>query len=127
MIDRSAWHVIYTGMNAMKKTVYIILLALPVFVLTCGQNYQKGVVGKWNAGKATSDKDMIVTIRGDGTFTAEIMGYDMKPAPGTYRINKGRIYFSFPKIDLHYRIIKLDDRTLVMHSKYARLTWHRVE
>ncbi|MBN2078181.1 MAG: lipocalin family protein [Spirochaetes bacterium] len=111
----------------MKKTGCIALLVFISFALSCAQDYRKGVVGKWNAGMATTEKDMVVTIRGDGTFTAEIMGHDMKPAPGTYRINRGRIYFSFPKIELHYKIISLDEETLVMSSKYARLTWHRVK
>lgn len=114
-------------MNAMRTTLPVALLVLAAFALSCARDYQKEVVGKWNAGKATSEKDMFFTLRGDGTFTAEVVGHDMKPAPGTYRIKKGRIYFTFPKIEMHYKIISLDEKTLVMSSKYARLTWRRVE
>ena len=110
----------------MKKIVFITL-SVVAFAVACGNGYQKGGVGKWNAGKATTERDMIVIVRGDGTFTAEIEGSDMKPAPGTWRIKKDRIYLSFPKIELSYRIDSLDAETMVMSSKYARLTWRRVE
>ncbi len=117
----------YAWGNDMKKTGCIVALLFFTITLSCTKDYRKAVVGKWNAGMATMKSDMIVTIKDDGTFTAEISGYDMKPVPGTYRFKNERIYFSFPKIVLSYRIISLEGDTLVMKSKYARITWQRLK
>ncbi len=111
----------------MKRYMIIPALAMAVIFVTCAKDYSRDIIGTWNAGKATLDKDMTVVINGDGTLTAEIKDLSTKPIKGTYHIDKDVVEFKLPSIVLTYRILKLDRKVLVMKWKYARITWNRIQ
>lgn len=111
----------------MKRILIIVILAMAAALVSCSKDYSKDIVGTWDAGKATLNKNMTVLIKDDGTVTAEIKDLDMKPIMGTYHLDGGNIVFKFSTITLSYRITKLDRKVLVMRSKDARITWNRLE
>lgn len=111
----------------MKNSIIVALLALTVIAVACSRDYRTDLIGTWDAGKATLDKNMTVVIKDDGTMTAEITDLNMKPIKGTYRLDRDKIVFKFPTIDLSYTIVKLDRQVLVMKWNYARITWHRIK
>jgi hypothetical protein len=111
----------------MKRIVIILILAITMSFASCSKDYSKDIVGTWDAGKTTLNKNMTVVIKNDGTMTAEIKDLDMKPIKGTYQLDSGRIVFKLSTITLSYRITRLDNKLLVMRSKEARITWNRME
>ncbi|MBP7735714.1 MAG: hypothetical protein KA369_07045 [Spirochaetes bacterium] len=111
----------------MKRIVVIHLLAIVAVFSACSKDYSKDIIGTWDAGKATLNKNMTVVIKNDGTMTAEIKDLDMKPIKGTYRLDGGHIEFKLSTITLSYRITSVDGKALVMRSKDARITWNRLE
>ncbi len=111
----------------MKRTIIISVIAIAVACTACSRNYDTDLVGTWDAGKATLDKNMTVVINGDDTLTAEIKELGMKPINGSYHLDNNKILFKFSTIELSYRIVKLDRKVLVMKNKYARITWNRIK
>jgi hypothetical protein len=111
----------------MKKVLMLSAVGLALLFLSCAKNYSKDIVGKWDAGKASLNSTITVTIRGDSTMTAEMSNLDMKPVNATYAIVKDKFIIRFPSFVLSYKIIKLDRKVLVMKSKFGRITWNRLE
>lgn len=111
----------------MKKIACLSLAVLVLTAVSCKKDYRKAIVGEWNAGKATLENDIRVTVRADGTMTSWITKSDMKPLNGTWHIEGDNVTFKFPRLDLPYRILKLDEQVLVMKWKYAKITWHRLK
>jgi len=111
----------------MKKIACASIAALMLVAVSCKKDYRKDIVGKWDAGKATLESEIFVTIQADGTLTTMISGIGMKPMSGTWQLNSDHVTFKFPGLELSYRILELDDKILVMKWKYARITWHRMK
>ncbi len=111
----------------MKKVIIISILSVAALFTACGRDYSRDLVGTWDAGKATLEKNMTVVIKGDGTLTAEIRDLNMKPLRGTYHLDGNRLVFKLSLFDLSYRIDKLDREVLVMRNQYARITWNRIK
>jgi hypothetical protein len=111
----------------MKQSIIVSALAMAVLMSACSKDYSRDIVGTWNAGKATLEKNMTVVIKNDGTMTAEIKDLDMKPIKGSYRLDGNSVVFKLSRINLPYRIVKLDRKVLVMKNKYARITWNRIQ
>ncbi|OHD63350.1 MAG: hypothetical protein A2176_00130 [Spirochaetes bacterium RBG_13_51_14] len=111
----------------MNRFFNLLIVIAICTVASCGRDYRKAIIGRWDAGKATLESRILVTIRGDGTLTAEITNSDIKPLAGTYQIDKDRINIKFPRLDMSYRIVTLDKKVLVMKWKYAKITWLRLE
>jgi hypothetical protein len=113
--------------HILKKILCLFAAGLVVFTFSCVKDYSKSIIGKWDAGKASMDKTMIVEIQGDGNLLAHITHADMKPVRATYTIDNNRFEMKFPGFSLSYKIIQLDDSVLVMKSKYSRITWKRLK
>ncbi len=111
----------------MKKIFLLPAICLVLFLASCAKNYSRDIIGKWDAGKASLNSTITVTIRGDSTMTAEMSKLDMKPVNATYTIVKDKFIIKFPSFVLTYKIIKLDRKVLVMKSKFGRITWNRLE
>lgn len=111
----------------MKKIAFLSLSLLVLSAVACTKDYRKAIVGEWDAGKATQENEIRVTIRADGTMTSWITKSDMKPLNGTWAIDGDHVTYRFPRLDLSYRIIRLDDKVLVMKWKFAKITWHRMK
>ncbi len=112
----------------MEKIIIIPLIGAAFFFASCTRDYQKDLVGKWHAGKASfNNNDLMVTIRADNTLTAQITNSDMKPVQSTYTVKKDRFVIKFSGFDMSYKIIRLDKDTLVMKSRYGRITWKRLK
>jgi hypothetical protein len=111
----------------MKKTIFILLLGFAVLISSCSKNYAGAIVGTWDAGKASRESRIVVTIRNNGSLTAALTNTDMKPIKGTYEINENSLVIRLPDTILSYKITRLDDRTLVMSSDTARITWNRLK
>jgi hypothetical protein len=111
----------------MKKLALLSMALLVFAVVSCKKDFRTVIVGEWNAGKATQENDIRVTVRADGTITSWITKTDMKPMNGTYLVEGDRVTFKFPRLDLSYRILQLDDKILVMKWKFAKITWHRIQ
>ncbi len=111
----------------MKRIAILSIFAIAMAYASCSRDYSKDIVGTWDAGKATLNKNMTVVIKNDGTMTAEIKALDMKPVKGTYQLDGGNIVFKLSTITLSYRITRLDGKALVMRSADARITWNRLE
>jgi hypothetical protein len=113
--------------ETMKKLAYLSIAALMLVTVSCKKDYRKAIVGEWNAGKATLQNDIRVTVRADGTITSRITKSEMKPLNGTWLIEGDNVTFKFTRLDLSYRILTLDDQVLVMKWKFAKITWHRIK
>jgi hypothetical protein len=113
--------------HVLKKILYVSAAGLVLFSFSCGRDYGRAIIGRWDAGKASLDKTMIVDIQGGGNLTAHITNADMKPVKATYTIEKNRFEIKFPGFSLSYHIIQLDDSVLVMKSKYSKITWKRLK
>lgn len=111
----------------MKKIVTLSAVCLALLFASCAKNYSRDIVGKWDAGKATLNSTMTITVRGDSTMTAEMSNLDMKPVNATYVIVKDKFIIKFPSFVLTYKIIKLDRKVLVMKSKFGKITWNRLD
>jgi uncharacterized protein (TIGR03066 family) len=111
---------------SMKKRTIVTALAVAMAFTACSRDYNKDLIGTWDAGKATLEKNMTVVIKGDGTMTAEIKDLDMKPIKGTYELDGDKLVFRLSLLNLSYTITKLDRKVLVMKNKYARITWNRI-
>ena len=111
----------------MKKVILITILAAMVALTACSKDYSRDIIGTWDAGRATLEKNMTVVIKGGGTLTAEIKDLGMKPVKGTYALDGNNVVFSFSSLKLSYKILTLDKKTLVMKHKYARITWKRIK
>ncbi|MBN2158570.1 MAG: hypothetical protein JW807_04175 [Spirochaetes bacterium] len=111
----------------MKKIFSLITAALLLVVSSCSKDYSRDLVGRWNAGKATLNSDIMVTIRDNGTLTAQITNTEMKPADASYLVRKDRLTIVFPRYSLSYKILSLDDKKLVMRSRFGRITWTRLK
>lgn len=108
------------------KTYAYISLALLLVVLSCAKDYRHDLVGRWNAGKATLNNDILVTVRADGTITAQVTNAGMKPVNASYTIVGDRLTIVFPSYSLSYRIVSIDNASLVMKSRYGKITWKRL-
>ena len=113
--------------NSMKKIFLISAIGLALLIASCGKNYSKDIIGRWDAGKAALNSTITVTIRGDSTLKAEISNLDMKPVNATYTVVKDKFIIKFPSFVMSYKIINLDRKVLVMKSKFGRITWNRLE
>lgn len=111
----------------MKRAIVLSVIAAMMILNACSKDYSKDIVGTWDAGKATLDKNMTVVIKNDGTMTAEIKDLDMKPVKGVYHLDGNKIAFKLSIMDLKYKITRLDREVLVMSNKYARITWNRIQ
>ncbi|HOT44170.1 MAG TPA: hypothetical protein PLM53_19250 [Spirochaetota bacterium] len=111
----------------MKHGIVVSALTVALAFAACSRDYSKDLVGTWDAGKATLEKNMTVVIKSDGTMTAEIKDLDMKPIKGTYRLDGNSLVFKLSLFNLSYTISRLDRKVLVMKNKYARITWNRIE
>lgn len=111
----------------MKKLAYLSIAALMLVTVSCKKDYRNAIVGEWDAGKATRENDIRVTVRADGTMTSWVTRSDMKPLNGTWLLEGDNVTFKFPRLDLSYRIITLDDQVLVMKWKFAKITWRRMK
>ncbi len=111
----------------MKKTICILFLGFALLFSSCAKNYGKAIIGTWDAGKASMESRIVVTMRINGTLTAALTGTDMKPINGTYEIKENMLVIRLPGTTLSYSIMKLDGRTLVMSSESARITWNRLD
>jgi hypothetical protein len=111
----------------MKKILIFAAIAITMAIAGCSRDYSKELVGTWDAGKATLEKNMTVIIKGDGTMSAEIKDLGMKPVKGTYNLKGNNVVFKLPAFDLSYRIVKLNREVLVMKYRDARITWNRLQ
>jgi hypothetical protein len=111
----------------MKKIICLACACAALLTAYCGKDYRPYLVGKWDAGKAALGSEMIVTVKGDGTLTAEITNKDIQPVTAKYTIVGDEFTIMFPKLPLSYKIVYLDKERLVMKSKYARITWMRLK
>ncbi len=111
----------------MRKGLFITAIAFAMAFGACTKDYKKDIVGSWDAGKGSLEKNMTVVIKADGTVTAEVKDMNMIPLKGTYRIDNDKVYFKFPKVLLAWRIVKLNNDVLVIKTNDARLTWHRIK
>jgi hypothetical protein len=111
----------------MKKLAFLSLAALMLVTVSCKKDYRTAIVGNWDAGKATLDNEILVTIRADGTITTVITKSGMKPLNGTWLLDGDHVTFKFPRLELPYRILTCDDRVMVLKWKYAKITWHRIK
>jgi len=114
-------------LKLMKKLLILSAVGLALLFDSCAKNYSRDIIGTWDAGKATLNSTITVTIRGDSTMTAEMSNLDMKPVKATYAIVKDKFIIKFPSFVMSYKIIKLDRKVLVMKSKFGRITWNRLE
>jgi hypothetical protein len=103
------------------------MLCITLLAVSCARDYSKDLVGKWNAGKASQNSEIIVEIRADKTLTAMITHADIKPVIAAYTVEKDRLSIKFPQFDMSYRIVKLDKDVMVMKSKFGRITWNRLK
>jgi hypothetical protein len=111
----------------MKKIFLISAVGLALLLASCGKDYSRDIIGRWDAGKAALNSTITVTIRANSTMTAEISNLDMKPVNATYTIVKDKFIIKFPSFVMSYKIIRLDKKVLVMKSKFGRITWNRQE
>ena len=111
----------------MKKIACVSIAALMLTAVSCKKDNRTALVCEWDAGKATMQNNIRVTVRADGTMTSWITRSDMKPLNGTWSVEGDNVTFKFPRLDLSYRILKLDDQVLVMKWKFAKITWHRLK
>jgi hypothetical protein len=113
--------------NSMKKVFLISAVGLALLIASCGKDFSKDIIGRWDAGKAALSSTITVTISSDSTLKAEISNLDMKPVNATYTIVKDKFIIKFPSFVMSYKIIKLDKKVLIMKSKFGRITWKRLE
>jgi hypothetical protein len=122
----SGWFMTVT-VNSMKKIILISAVSLALLIASCGKDFSKDIIGRWDAGKAALSSTITVTISSDSTLKAEISNLDMKPVNATYTIVKDKFIIKFPSFVMSYKIIKLDKKVLIMKSKFGRITWKRLE
>src|SRR5271157_760364 len=101
----------------MKKTICTLFLSFAVLISACAKNYGKAIVGTWDAGKASLESRIVVSMRNNGSMTAALTNTDIKPIKGTYEIKEDMLVIRLPGATLSYKIMKLDDRKLVMSSE----------
>ncbi len=111
----------------MNKVGWILLLSCAFLIPSCTKNYGKAIIGTWDAGKASLESRIVVTMRNNGSLTATLTNTDIRPMDGTYAINGDSLVIRLPGSTLSYKIMSLDDRTLVMSSETRRITWNRLE
>jgi hypothetical protein len=111
----------------MKKTICIAILSCAVLIASCTKDYSRAILGTWDAGKASLESRIVVTIRDNGLLTAAITNTDMKPINGTYEIKNDVLVIKLSSTTLSYKIVKLDDSRLVMSSESAKITWIKIE
>jgi len=111
----------------MKKTICITILCCAVLIASCAKDHSKAILGTWDAGKASLESRIVVTIRDNGLLTAALTSTDMKPINGTYEIKNDLLVIKLSNMTLSYKIVRLDDSRLVMSSESARITWIKIE
>ncbi len=111
----------------MKKMIGISILCVSTLILSCARDYGRDLVGTWDAGKATLESRIVVTIGADGSIKAALTNRDMRPVSGTYTIEKNRLLIKLPSLALQYEIMKLEGNKLVLSSEDRRITWTRIK
>ncbi len=111
----------------MRKSFWIVALICALLVPSCAKQYTKAIIGKWDAGKASTESRIIVAIRSNGSLTATLTNTEIRPTNGTYTISGDLLVITLPGTTLSYRIMSLDDRKLVMSSEARKITWNRLE
>jgi hypothetical protein len=111
----------------MKRAICISISMACVLFVSCGRDYKKAIIGTWDAGKATQESRIIVTIKDHGLLTASITNTEMKPISGTYRVEGDGIEIKLSGMTLAYKIMTLDEDKLVMSSDTAKITWIRLK
>lgn len=103
-------------------------IALCVFIATagCSRDYGSRVLGTWDAGIATGDKNIRVILGNDGKITASVSNTDIRPIVGKFAVSKDRLVIQFPQLTLNYSIQKCDGDMLVMSAGDIRVTWKKI-
>ncbi|OHD70613.1 MAG: hypothetical protein A2W19_03500 [Spirochaetes bacterium RBG_16_49_21] len=111
----------------MKKIFCISVVSFFVLITACAVDYRKAIIGTWDAGKASRESRIVVSIDGNGSLTAALTNTDMRPIKGAYEIDKNRLVIKLSNMTLSYEIVKVVGNKLVMSSDERRITWTRIK
>ena len=106
------------------KNITVIILLMTIFISACGRDYRKGLIGKWDAGKATENSRIILTFRNDGSTTVQIKNYSVE---GRYLLNGNKLKLTYKDLKLDYKIQKLTDKHCSIAINNLRFKWTRLK
>lgn len=114
-----------------RKIIFKVLLSLAVimFIVSCGSNYDQDILGKW---KDKNNSEIEFTT--DGVIKGLARNVNQEQVNGTYKVSNDSLFIEFLvapeprniKGSLEFKIQKLTSDSLVLFTTLGNLNYGRI-